>query len=50
MASFKQLGGKPADFDQCFPEAIEYDPTSKTFEIGLVMEEVLSYEPSHDTN
>lgn len=37
MASFKQLGGKPSDFDQCFPETIAYDPASKIFEIGLVM-------------
>ena len=37
MATFSQLQGKPAEFDQCFPEAIEYDPASKTFEIGLVL-------------
>lgn len=37
MANFADLGGKPVDFEQCFPEEIPYDPTSKTFEIGLVM-------------
>lgn len=37
MANFSTLGGKPKDFEQCFPEAIAYDPASKTFEVGLVM-------------
>lgn len=37
MTTIKNLQGKPNDFDQCFPEAVEYDPASKTFEIGLVM-------------
>jgi len=37
MANFKDLQGKPTDFDQCFPDVVKYDPASKTFEIGLVM-------------
>jgi len=37
VANFADLLGKPDDFDDCFPKAIDYDPASKTFEIGLVM-------------
>lgn len=37
MTTYTSLQGKPADFDQCFPDEVKYDEASKTFEIGLVM-------------
>ncbi|MGR8929404.1 MAG: patatin-like phospholipase family protein, partial [Gammaproteobacteria bacterium] len=37
MSTFSKLQGKPEDFDRCFPQAIDYDPASKTFEVGLVL-------------
>jgi len=37
VTNFKGLLGKPTDFAKYYPEAITYDPASKTFEIGLVM-------------
>lgn len=37
MANFNDISGEPEDFAEYFPDAIKYDPASKTFEIGLVM-------------
>ena len=37
MASIDDLIGKPNDWDTLFPEDIPYDPTTKTFEVGLVL-------------